>query len=305
MGQRIPDPIRQQAIKKWLEGRSRDRIAHELKISQGVVSDIMKEAGKDDPQYLLLRDVAVRIKNQGMDIESFASLVRLRAVLRDKGVLTGSSGQENLELMQDRLEAAIVNMEVILFQKGLTPEDFFSLVTNMYNSADNIGVSPNDFPSYIEKLKDEIDVLTKKINQAEKKKQDFSNFYKTTLESVQEYNANKPILIRIQNLKEKLADAEGKKHELEEKLAYAEGKKRELEEGLHNKKRSNDLGEQNTGSVFETELEKAKEEFLPSMEMPYSMSMIKDILKNPGRYMGVISQMSDIYDRYHGIPGAN
>jgi hypothetical protein len=82
MGRRIPDPVRQQAIKKWLEGKSRDEIAQELKISQGAVSGIIKESGTDDPQFYLLREVAVKIKNQGMDIESFAPLVRLRAVLR-------------------------------------------------------------------------------------------------------------------------------------------------------------------------------------------------------------------------------
>ena len=91
MGRRIPDSIRQQAIKKWLEGNSRDVIAQELQISQGAVSGMIKEVGKNDPQFPLLREVAVKIKNQGMDIESFAPLVRLRAVLRDKGVLTGST----------------------------------------------------------------------------------------------------------------------------------------------------------------------------------------------------------------------
>jgi hypothetical protein len=108
MGKKIPDPIRLDAIKRWLDGKSRDEIARELLISQGAVSGIIKEAAKNDPQFYLLREVAVKIKNQGMDIESFAPLVRLLAVLRDKGVLTGSTGQENLELMQNRLEAAIV-----------------------------------------------------------------------------------------------------------------------------------------------------------------------------------------------------
>jgi hypothetical protein len=115
MGKKIPDPIRLEVIKRWLEGKSRDEIARELQISQGAVSGIIKEAAKNDPQFYLLREVAVKIKNQGMDIESFAPLVRLRAVLRDKGVLTGSTGEENLELMRDRLEAAIVDLEVFLF----------------------------------------------------------------------------------------------------------------------------------------------------------------------------------------------
>jgi predicted RNase H-like nuclease (RuvC/YqgF family) len=157
----------------------------------------------------------------------------------------------------------------------------------MYNFADKVGVPLNMFPSYIEELKDKIDVLTKEINQAEKKKQDFLNYHKKTLESVQEYNANKPFLVTLENIKEKLADKEGRI--------------RELEEELHNERRSNDLEEQNTGSVSETELEKAKKELIPpSVEIPHSMNMIKDVLKHPDWYMGVISRMSDIYYVYHG-----
>jgi hypothetical protein len=290
MGVRIPESIRLQAIRKWLEGKSRDKIAQELQISQGAVSGIIKDAAKNDPQFPLLREVAVKIKTQGMDIESFAPLVRLRAILRDKGVLTGITGQENLELMQDRFEAVIVDLEVFLFHKGLSVEEFFGLVTNTYDLTDKVGVPLSELPIYIEDLKDKIDVLTKELSQKEKKNQDFLNDNKKILELIQEYIANKPILVTVENLKKQVRDAEKRIRELEE---------------LDNERRSNDLGKQNIGSVFETELEKAKEELLPNVNMTYSMNMLKDVLKNPSRYMGVISRMSDLYDRYHGIQHAS
>lgn len=207
--------------------------------SQGAVSGIIKDAAKNDPQFPLLREVAVKIKTQGTDIESFAPLVRLRAILRDKGVLTGSTGQENLELMQNRFEAAVVSLEEFLFQKGLSIEDFFSLVTNMYNLADKAGVPLHRFPLHIEELKDNIDVLRKELSQKEKKNQDFLNDNKKILELVQKYIANKPILVTVENLKKQVRDAEKRIRELEE---------------LDNERRSKDLEEQNTGSVFETEL---------------------------------------------------
>src|SRR5918994_2449627 len=184
------------------------------------------------------------------------TLVRFRAILRDKGVLTGSTGKENLELMQDRFEASVVIMEEFLFHKGLSIEIFFSLVTNMYNLADKVGVQLNEFPAYVKELKVNIDVLRKELSRKEKKNQDFLNDNKKTLELVQEYIANKPILVTVENLKEKLADTEGK-------LANAEKRIRELEES-DNERRSNDLGKQNMGSVFETELEKATEKLLPN-----------------------------------------
>jgi hypothetical protein len=54
MGKKIPDPMRLEAIKRWLEGESRDGMSVKLKICQGAVSGIIKEAGKNDPQFYLL-----------------------------------------------------------------------------------------------------------------------------------------------------------------------------------------------------------------------------------------------------------
>jgi hypothetical protein len=39
--------------------------------------------------------------------------------------------------------------------------------------------------------------------------------------------------------------------------------------------------------------------------MTYSLNMLKDVLKNPSRYMGVINRMSDLYDGYRAIQHAN
>jgi transcriptional regulator with XRE-family HTH domain len=70
-GWKIPRPIRVQAIRSWLEGKSRDKIAEEIGISTGAVSSIIKDFRRDDPQFDLLREVAVKIKNRNMDIQSF------------------------------------------------------------------------------------------------------------------------------------------------------------------------------------------------------------------------------------------
>ena len=76
MRSRIPKPIRLEALRKWLDGKFRDDIAKELQISQGAVSSIINDFRKDDSQFDLLREVAVKIKKQGMDPASFAPLIR-------------------------------------------------------------------------------------------------------------------------------------------------------------------------------------------------------------------------------------
>ena len=46
-GQKIPRPIRIQVIRAWLEGKSRDNIAEEPKISLGAVRGTIRDFKKD------------------------------------------------------------------------------------------------------------------------------------------------------------------------------------------------------------------------------------------------------------------
>jgi DNA-binding CsgD family transcriptional regulator len=43
MGSKIPREIRLEVTRKWLEGKTRDLIAHELEIGSGTVSEIIKD----------------------------------------------------------------------------------------------------------------------------------------------------------------------------------------------------------------------------------------------------------------------
>jgi len=84
MGGKIPREIRLQVIRKWLEGKSRDLIAYQLHIGAGTVSGIIKELRRGDFDVDLLREVALNLKDRGLDIQSFAPLVRLRHVLEEE-----------------------------------------------------------------------------------------------------------------------------------------------------------------------------------------------------------------------------
>jgi DNA-binding CsgD family transcriptional regulator len=48
MGAKIPKPIREQVIKQWLQGMSRDEIAKYNDIGAGTVSAIIKDAKQKD-----------------------------------------------------------------------------------------------------------------------------------------------------------------------------------------------------------------------------------------------------------------
>ena len=110
MGTNIPFRIRKRVLRQWLEGDSRDQIAKDNDIGQGTVSAIVKEArsefeqkyykynddddndekdyadGHDDDssEFELLRELAVTLKRKRLDVNSFASAVRLLAILEKK-----------------------------------------------------------------------------------------------------------------------------------------------------------------------------------------------------------------------------
>jgi hypothetical protein len=87
MGRKIPRPIRLQVIRAWLDGKTRDKIAQELGISSGAVSGIIEDCRKDDPQFDLLREVAVKLKNQNLDIHPLLLQFNYMRVLERKDCL--------------------------------------------------------------------------------------------------------------------------------------------------------------------------------------------------------------------------
>ena len=297
MGGKIPRPIRVQAIRSWLEGKSRDKIAEEIGISTGAVSSITKDFRRDDPQFDLLREVAVKIKNQNMDIQSFASLVRVYEVLREKELLTGIIGQESLELMQNRMEAIIVALEVFCFKGELSIEDFVSLITNMYNTADKLGVPLDRLPAHITELKDRFDALRNEIDQIEAKEQDALNDCNMTLELLQEYNANKPFIQRMRDV--------------EQQLAAEKEEKRKCRDELETEILFNIVEKQRTWSISGDELDKASIglglsplyniDGNPSLRARDLKDWVMDVFYHPSKYVEVIRQMRDIYNSQYEL----
>ncbi|HEU4445036.1 MAG TPA: hypothetical protein VFR94_10215 [Nitrososphaeraceae archaeon] len=118
-----------------------------------------------------------------------------------------TKGQESLDMMQNRMEALIVALEVFCFKEQLSVEYLVSRVSNTYNTADNLGIPIQRFPSYVTELKDRIDTLTEEINRIEANKQAALRDYVMTLELLREYNENKPFLRQIQKVERQLAKA--------------------------------------------------------------------------------------------------
>ena len=79
MEPKAPKSIKQQVIKQWLQGISRDQIAKNNDIGAGTVSAIIKDAKqKEIPDIDLLREVSLLLKNEDLDLSVLAYSIRLK-----------------------------------------------------------------------------------------------------------------------------------------------------------------------------------------------------------------------------------
>src|SRR2546423_469861 len=297
MGSKIPSEIRLQAIRKWLEGKTRDLIADELEIGSGTVSEIIKEYRRGDLDADLLREVALNLKNSGLDIQSFAPLVRLREVLEQKewlqGVRPGQQQEEENDddndidrFVEKKIESLIVTIEVFCYKQHLPLRQFFDLVYNLYLEAEEFDIPLESFPSHIEKLKARIENLLEKIRYFESEKQIALERSQTTERLLEEFNRSRPIFDENQKLKQKLEQVTKERDKYKMELDHERIWKRKEEEY--------------EWSIPIPELAKANKD-LRFRTGPYSEQMLlnpkylketlMDVYHHPSKYVEVIGKL--------------
>ena len=97
MSHRIPAQIIEQVLQLSLSGRSIRDIAKSVGksdvlsdgksdgISVGSVHSILQEFARNDPNYHLLRTLAINLHKNGSDVSEYVWLVKLRNVLQNAG----------------------------------------------------------------------------------------------------------------------------------------------------------------------------------------------------------------------------
>src|SRR5215467_3360544 len=93
------DPvIKKQVVNQWLSGDSRDRIAADIGIGAGTVSNIIDEWKKrvQDSDYESIRELSVFYKKQGITLNVLASCIRVNNYIQSLGANANQSTLESL-----------------------------------------------------------------------------------------------------------------------------------------------------------------------------------------------------------------
>jgi hypothetical protein len=140
---------------------------------------------------------AVKLKNQGISIESFASLVRLREILEQIEGIDHHHDQP----ADEKFESLIVNLEVFCFRQNLSIKEFVNLVHNISLTAEILGVPVEKLPRYITQLENDLYVLRKRIEQIELEKQNAFDNYGATINLLEEFNKYRPLFEKCREQK--------------------------------------------------------------------------------------------------------
>lgn len=193
MGGKIPQPVRLEVIRKWLHGYSRDEIAKDTRIGTGTVSGIIQQCRQDDADFDLLRGVAVKLRDRGMRVEDFAPLLRLKSLLEEKEVVLEISQNDNLFTEYKKFEAIIITIEVLCFKHDMPVDQFFERVRDQSSLAENLGISIGALPSYLVRLKRNIENQKKEIHRLQLESENEVQRQGATMNLLREYQANMPI----------------------------------------------------------------------------------------------------------------
>jgi hypothetical protein len=238
--------IKLNVIRRWLEGESRDKIAREEHIGNGTVSSIIDEARQNDPQFDLLREVARHLKNQGLDIESFAHMVRLRGVLKENlGSPAGVNGEKYSIETEEKIESLIEALQLFCFRQNLSVKEFVEVIYGLSSESLKLGVPIDKLSMHIEQLKDDLAKLMREIEQTKLKKEAAlrDHDHDVTLEQIENYRRNKPLFQKIQ--------------QIEQDLEYVKEERESYKQAAESEKVNSYITEQFTWAINEAELNQA------------------------------------------------
>ncbi len=194
MGNCIPNQIKTKVLREWLQGISRDKIALDNNIGKGNVTGIIQQAKINTPNMDLLRETALSLRKENIDLSHFAFSVRLNKKLNRLG------------LTEDKIEKLLDEINIYCYRYQRDEKEFVSNIDEVFNLASSLDISPYDIPSHINKNTMQLKELDKNIAEKEERIRQKAEEYGLTIEDLKVYRSNLPLVNKIEELKNQLRD---------------------------------------------------------------------------------------------------
>ena len=153
----IPRETRRIVWELYLGGKTLDLIAELTGISKTSVFNIVRDMGGHDPDYILMRTLAVNLRKNGSDLSQYASIIRISSLLDEYGV-DYATGEE---LLGKFLPTC--------YKLQWDPSVAVHALRQFSQSAERYGHTPMEHANFFNKLQSSEAKLYLRIIQARKK----------------------------------------------------------------------------------------------------------------------------------------
>jgi DNA-binding transcriptional MerR regulator len=196
-------------------------------------------------------------------------------------------------LNEEQIESFMENVDVYCFCHDLKPEEFINTINKVSVLSDNLGIPIDEIPEYIRQEEERLKEIRQEITDLQRAKVQVLQDHNVTINTLREYERNKPLADNLVATKMELEKVEKERHSYKVDLEHERLWKRKEEE--------------NRWLVSATELDKANEELrsgtnsslVRKIEPGYLNNMVMDVYRYPSKYVDVIRQMMNIYNSEH------
>ena len=284
MGGSIPYSIRRSVIKQWLEGLPRDQIAKVNQIATGTVSAIVKGCKEPDPEFILLREVAVILNQHRLDLALFSPLIRL-------GRLIGK-----MNTTEEEIEQFVENIDIHCFKKGVAIQEFIRTINEVSELSKKFGVPLGKLPEHLIELRAELSQLNAKIQAMKIQEREALKRFNLTLEIINEYQREKPVVDRLKSTQIERdsikKDLDMMAKELQMEIAKVKKQRDYFKLELNCRNDFLDqYGYNLEWGIPEEELDLANEELSRNLEPTDLKDMLMEIYYSPNKYTDILAMI--------------
>jgi hypothetical protein len=221
LGGNIPRNIKVKVIRHWLDGLTRERIAKKEDIATGSVTGIINEARKEEEynDIDLLREVAGRLKEEGIGLPLLAFAIRLKRIM-----------EEN-DINEDQIEPIIQDFATYSLRYKITYDTIIKVGREALYLEQKYGVPIEKIPEYITQGKETIDrleyerlAILRQKQQAGEELDAKQQKLDTIVHEFEKYRKEIPSIQRIMELENELGKAKkmNEWHEISERVLRKE-----------------------------------------------------------------------------------
>jgi hypothetical protein len=185
-------------------------------------------------------------------------------------------------LNEDQIESFIENIIIYCFKHGLTDEEFLNIVNKVFALSENLGMPLDQLPNYIMQQQLEVEQVREETKDVKLKEHQVLQHYNVTMNDLEKYRRNKPLVETIKSQQNKLEKAEIRIDTLEKELLNGQMKNFRFEYSR---------------LISEYELNEANKLLGRRIEPSELREIADEIYHNPSKYTDIISEIRERHRR--------